>query len=251
MESKNNNSHNPKWFIESLWSCITDKDFVLWLVWQTKLNVEWIWNKPVDNFDHWNNAPSIMLIPWFWNNSWTMSDLWWILNEKYNVCYAPDFLMHNIWDIQVSGKMLSNKAVEILKNYEKNWDLYFIWHSMWWLIWIESLQNWKFKISKLITCATPYYGTPIWKPVFFLKSIKQIQGFKTNIFTKLAKIEPNIEELQLHVSTNDDFVPQSNQVIKKNMSPLSIQEKTKVIEHPFIHYDFITGKKVRDFANSI
>lgn len=251
MELKSNRITNPKWFIKSLWNSITDRDFILWLVWQTKLNIEWVFNKPKDNFDHWNNTPSIMLVPWFTCNSWVMSQLWGILNDKYNVFYAPEFLILNTWDIQVSATILSNKIVETLRNFEKNWDLYIIWHSMWWLIAIESMQNWKFKINKLITWATPYLGTPLWKPLTFLKSIKQIQEFKNSIFTKLTAISPLINELQQHISVNDNFVPPENQSTKNILIPISLHNKTKIIEHPFIHTDFIAWKKVKEFAESI
>lgn len=234
-------------FASQLMKAGSDSRLLKWMIQQAWLTAKWMIKAPEDSFDFWNNSSTIVLVHGFACTSNVMSIIWNILKEKYNVAYVKGIPQLNTGDIWTSAKVLWQHVNEVLQKTEKNHDIHLLWHSLWWLIAIESIQHivWA-HINSIVTCAAPFYGTPLAKAMPFLKSLSQINT-KWWYFGNGTNIDSWIQKMVAHVSLSDSFIPPSSQMPQETIST-----KTSIISHEeYTHTDFVVWKKAEQFARSL
>lgn len=219
--------------------------FLIWLAIHGYLNTKGYFKEEKDSFDHWNNAPTILLSHGLTCTPSTLSTLGDLLKEKYNVAYAPKFPALNTASAKVSAHMLEMKILELLKN-EPNGDLNLIGHSFWGLLSIEAVRiSTEIVVNKIITMATPHKGCPgatAFKNIFpACKDMSEPYGFHadTELWEKLQG------ELIAYISEKDSVVPSYSQIPSRTIAPW----RTRVrIFGDLDHWDFIMWEAVRHVA---
>jgi hypothetical protein len=240
------NKNSFRQWLRALWNTMKDRELMRWFTEQTATSIRAIFSQPKDNFDHGNNAPTILLTSGFLCNNGAMKALGAELNQRYNVAYAPHTSLRNTWDIKTSAHALSNKVKNILQHNEKNNDISVLWHSLWGIIATKALlDSWDLRLNKLITCATPWEWAPIASMVPFFTAAKQMNQ-SWWYFGPDDNMDDFTISVENYVSDRDVFVPPSRQYM-----PLSIStQASNTIMGWYTHTDFLSWKHQK-FANHI
>jgi hypothetical protein len=233
--------------LSSLRDTCGDRELIWWFTRQTALNLQALFKQPKDNFDHGNNAPTIVLTAGLLCNNGPMRLLWEELNENFNIAYAPQSIGLNFRDIEKASSQLWNKVASVLEEHETNLDLHLLWHSLWWLVSIEALMNThRLKVNTVLTCATPFWWTEMANFVPFFKAARQINTSWWFLSGKW-NIDNKIEKLCINVSKDDVFVLPQSQIPDTTLS-----SKVQILEHNwFKHTDFIIWHKVKAFSTIV
>ncbi len=203
---------------------------------------------PQDNFEHGNNASTLLMVHGICSLPRTMKELGDFLRDKHNVAYAPIFSRWNTDDIRVSAEKLREKIEQIFRDHEKNEDLTIIGHSTGGLIGLETQRNIQ-DVAGLVALATPFRGTPQARVGSFLRMGEMVQQVSpdSEFLRSLNEIFLQDVSVTCHVSEEDNVVPPLNQT-PSITTPLQLE----VVHHDhFQHFDFIVGKKARQFAKEL
>jgi len=227
--------------LNTLFGAIGDKEFMKGFFEQTKMSLMWLLKSAEDNFDHGNNAPTVLLCHGLWCTNKAMESLWECLREWFNVAYAPNFSLLNTWDMSTSAGQLWRKIQFILDTYETNWDLHILSHSTWWLIALQALLGGKGKqVNSLTTCATPFQWAPIAKLAFPSKAAAQINAWFLG--DNIPPID-SIQSLYMRVAMSATWIPPQSQELDIDIFP-----QHTIYHHDFTHTSFIVWEKKDHFA---
>ena len=169
-----------------------------------------------DNFDHGNNAATILMIPGFSFHSVVMSILWERLKEKYNVAYA-DITKLSWLDRKGMLGLSDNLEAQIeklLQEREHNGDIHLVGHSLGWVLWVLCpLISTKIWVNQIIQLAAPNSGAPVGKA---LGPIACLQDLNNPYFLEqkgrgISQGGKNIGGVTSHIALDDHLVPPESQ----------------------------------------
>lgn len=163
---------------------------------------------PKDQFDHGNNASTVMLIPGFTQGSGSMSQIGKALSEKHNVVYVGNLSWYTA-NVKALTAQILEKYRAVQKN-EKNHDISLVGHSFGGVLGVVLLSDTPdVRMNQLITVGTPHDKVPL---ATLVPGIPAIQELEEDIY----RSRPKIQKRQLNRFTtiaagNDIIVPTDSQ----------------------------------------
>ena len=217
----------------------------LWsgLVGQERLHVRWLVSPAKPPEKHDSNKPSFLLIPWFLCNANVMTRIGKELEEKYNVYYAK--ISRADWVYKSLPQMaqeLKDEISNLLHNYETNWNLHLMWHSLWGVVELIALSmGTNIAVNTVYQLAAPNeWWTPLGKlPI--ISRIPAVRGMQ-KWATELRFHKDSFHGIESVIALSDNFVPHMNQA----HGNLSIPDDVKRGHHliPWAeHMDLILKEK--------
>lgn len=167
---------------------------------------ELFWKKPTDILNHWNNQPTVYLVPGFSRSYKTMERLWEKIWAIMNVKYVP--IIRGDWKEWTLAWLWEkvNKKIQPSEN-----GVIVVWHSAGGVVWARELST-NSSIDRVVQISSPNQWSPLFSP--FRKRIPTAEEFASGnhyAWIDLSNIGSRITSI---VTLDDQMVPPESQVME-------------------------------------
>lgn len=191
---------------------------------------------PKDDLKFWRNQPVILIVPGFMVWAYTMSKLWNVLSESFNIAYLEVIPFGNI-NIKTSAK----KLVKKIKALQKDWySVVPLWWCMGGLTALEGVARYGLAINAIMTVSIPFGWSGKIRSIDLLKWLLFPWLYQINHQDKLMYVT-EITRSRVNnivcVITDDDTIVDPSEQIPPNVL------NAHTVRIPWNHLDILFRKK--------